>query len=62
MGAQISTGVLKIRICDLPEEERPRERLLKHGTESLSNIELLGIILRTGSREENVISLCSRIF
>lgn len=62
MGAQISTGVLKIRICDLPAEERPRERLLKHGTESLSNIELLGIILRTGSREENVISLCGRIF
>ncbi|MDD2439967.1 MAG: DNA repair protein RadC [Methanosarcinaceae archaeon] len=61
MGAKISTGVPKVRICDLPEEERPRERLLKYGPEALSNAELLSIILRTGSREENVISLCARI-
>ncbi|AKB28540.1 DNA repair protein RadC [Methanosarcina siciliae T4/M] len=53
--------VSKVRIHDLPEEERPRERLIRNGPESLSNAELLGIILRTGSREENVISLCSRI-
>lgn len=53
--------VNKIRIHDLPEDERPRERLIKNGPESLSNAELLGIVLRTGSREENVISLCSRI-
>lgn len=53
--------VIKVRIHDLPEEERPRERLIRNGPESLSNAELLGIILRTGSREENVISLCSRI-
>jgi len=53
--------VNKIRIQDLPEEERPRERLIKNGPESLSNAELLGIVLRTGSREENVINLCSRI-
>ncbi|KKH98800.1 DNA repair protein RadC [Methanosarcina sp. 1.H.T.1A.1] len=53
--------VTKIRIHDIPEEERPRERLIKNGPESLSNAELLGIVLRTGSREENVVSLCSRI-
>ncbi len=51
----------KVRIQDIPEEERPRERLIRNGPESLSNAELLGIILRTGSREENVISLSSRI-
>lgn len=51
----------KIRIQDIPEEERPRERLIRNGPESLSNAELLGIILRTGSREENVVNLCSRI-
>lgn len=62
MGVQNSTGVQKIRIQDLPPEERPRERLIKQGPESLSNAELLGIILRTGSREENVVSLCNRIF
>jgi len=53
--------IKKIRILDLPEDERPRERLIRHGPESLSNAELLGIILRTGSKEENVVSLCSRI-
>lgn len=53
--------ISKVRIHDIPEEERPRERLIRNGPESLSNAELLGIILRTGSREENVVNLCSRI-
>ncbi|HII00477.1 TPA: JAB domain-containing protein [Methanosarcinaceae archaeon] len=53
--------VVKVRIHDLPEEERPRERLVRNGPESLSNAELLAIILGTGSREENVVSMSSRI-
>ncbi|WP_292387824.1 RadC family protein [Methanosarcina sp. UBA5] len=53
--------VNNIRIHDIPEEERPRERLIRNGPESLSNAELLGVILRTGSRQENVVSLSSRI-
>jgi DNA repair protein RadC len=53
--------ISKVRIHDIPEEERPRERLIRNGPESLSNAELLGIILRTGSRKENVVNLCSRI-
>ncbi|WP_406656892.1 DNA repair protein RadC [Methanolobus sp. ZRKC2] len=52
----------KICIRAMPEDERPRERLLKFGPEALSNAELLAIILRTGSRKENVINMCSRIF
>jgi DNA repair protein RadC len=32
-----------------PEEERPRERLLKQGADKLSDAQLLGIILRTGT-------------
>jgi len=40
----------KIKIRDLPEEERPRERLAKYGPEALSNAELLAIILRTGMK------------
>ena len=51
----------KIRIRDIPEEERPRERLIRNGPESLSNAELLGVILRTGSREENAVSLANQI-
>jgi DNA repair protein RadC len=32
-----------------PEDERPRERLAKHGAETLSDAQLLGIIIRTGA-------------
>src|SRR3712207_1158476 len=49
------------KIMDLPQSERPRERLLKYGTQSLSNSELIAIILRTGSSNENVLNLSSRI-
>ncbi|WP_292462645.1 DNA repair protein RadC [Methanolobus sp.] len=52
----------KICIREMPEDERPRERLLKYGPEALSNAELLAIILRTGTQKENIINLCSRIF
>ncbi|MCE8422553.1 MAG: DNA repair protein RadC [Candidatus Methanoperedens sp.] len=51
----------KIRIQDMQENERPRERLIKSGPESLSDSELLAIILRTGSMKENVINLSQRI-
>lgn len=50
-----------MRIMDLPENERPQERLIRYGPESLSNSELLALILRTGTVEENVISLCNRV-
>ncbi|MFT4412794.1 RadC family protein [Fredinandcohnia humi] len=48
-------------IRDYPEEERPRERLLKDGPESLSNQELLAILLRTGSKDESVIQVSNRL-
>ncbi len=34
----------KYKIKDLPEDERPREKLLKYGTEKLSDEELLAIL------------------
>ena len=37
-----------MRIADWPQDERPRERLLKHGAAALSEAELLAIFLRTG--------------
>lgn len=40
-----------------PENERPRERLVKYGAENLSDAQLLAIILRTGSGEKGVLSL-----
>ncbi|KMM37749.1 RadC family protein [Guptibacillus hwajinpoensis] len=48
-------------IRDYPEEERPRERLMKDGPETLSNQELLAIILRTGTKKESVLQLSYRI-
>lgn len=50
-----------LRIHDLHPRDRPRERLLKHGPTALSDSELLAVILRTGTRGENVLNLCSRI-
>jgi len=42
-------------------DERPRERLVRYGAESLSNAELLAIILRTGTKSDNVVNLANRI-
>lgn len=49
------------RIKELPSCERPRERLRESGPASLSNSELLAIILRTGTTSENVLSLAGRV-
>ncbi|BCG60507.1 RadC family protein [Paenibacillus sp. URB8-2] len=46
---------------DLPHEERPRERMMQYGAESLSQTELLAILLRTGTRRESAIHVAQRI-
>lgn len=38
-----------VKIKDLPKIERPREKLLKYGAEKLTDVELLAILLRTGT-------------
>lgn len=43
-----------LKIKDIPNNERPRERLLKHGVSSLSNEELLSIILKNGTKKYSV--------
>jgi len=48
-------------IKELPEGERPRERLLHYGPGSLSTAELIAIILRVGTKDENVIMLSQRL-
>ncbi|MBL4935223.1 DNA repair protein RadC [Clostridium sp. YIM B02515] len=50
-----------LRVMDLPENERPREKLLKYGAETLSNGELIAIILRTGSSSEDILNLSNRV-
>lgn len=48
-------------IKDIPLKERPRERVLNDGVESLSNGELLAIILRCGTKEKSVKDLALEI-
>lgn len=43
------------------EDDRPREKLLLKGKDSLSNSELLAILLRSGSKDESALSLAKRI-
>jgi DNA repair protein RadC len=50
-----------VTIHDMPTGERPRERLLHYGPEALSTAELMAILLRTGSRGENVLDLATRL-
>jgi len=45
------------RIKDWPEEDRPREKLLAHGPEKLSDAELLAIVLRTGDAASHTSAL-----
>lgn len=52
----------EIKIKDLPLTERPRERLLKYGAESLSDAELLAVILGTGTKGMNIVTVCQHVF
>lgn len=51
----------RLKIKDLPKYERPRERLLKLGATALSDSELLAIVLRAGSKKENILDLSRRL-
>jgi len=50
-----------VTVKEMPEKERPRERLARVGPQSLSTSELLAIILRTGVGGENVLTMSNRI-
>ena len=51
----------KMMIRDVHIADRPRERMIRQGAESLSNQELIAILLRTGTRKESVLVLANRI-
>lgn len=52
---------MKMKLKDFPTEDLPREKLLKFGSKNLSNSELLAIILGSGTKNENVLEVSSRI-
>lgn len=50
-----------LKIRDLPDDEKPREKLLKHGLGALSVSELLAVVLNTGTKKEGVLEMSERI-
>lgn len=48
-------------IRDLAPEERPREKMIQNGSETLSNAELLAILIRTGTKDYSALDLANRI-
>src|SRR5690554_3816145 len=48
-------------IRDWPEDERPREKLLKRGSAALSDAELLAIFLRTGVRGKSAVDMAREL-
>ncbi len=51
----------RLTIKEMDADERPREKLIKRGVASLSNAELLAIVLRVGRPGETVIELANRL-
>ncbi len=52
---------MTVKIKGLPISERPYEKLEMYGEDTLSNAELLAIIIKTGTKDENSLSLAQKI-
>src|ERR1051325_10469908 len=50
-----------IRIKDLPDSERPRERLVGNGAENLKSAELIAILLRTGTKGASALQIAEQL-
>ena len=50
-----------LRVKDMSDEEKPREKMVKDGAGSLSSAELLAIVLGVGTKKEEVYSMSSRL-
>ena len=48
-------------IKEIPQSERPREKLIQNGVEGLTNIELLAIILKNGTKNKSVIEISKEL-
>ena len=52
---------MSLKIKEIPETERPYEKLELYGEKALSNSELLAIIIKTGTKEETSVQIAQRI-
>lgn len=57
----VSNKVYPLKVRDLPNHDKPREKLLESGVKSLGLSELLSIVLMTGTKKEDVLSMSSRV-
>ena len=57
MNKKTETKKYPLSIRNWPEDDRPREKLLKYGEHALSNVELLAILIRTGTTGKSAIDL-----
>lgn len=51
----------RLTITQMSEEDRPREKLMRHGAEALSTAELLAILVGSGNRNETAVELMKRL-
>jgi DNA repair protein RadC len=49
------------KIKDLPEDDRPREKAIKHGIDTLSDSELLAILINTGTSKQSAIDIAKKL-
>ena len=52
---------MSLKIKEIPETERPYEKLEQYGAKALTNAELLAIIIKTGTKEETSVQIAQRI-
>lgn len=61
-GDVMKEEVVRYTIKEMPEDERPQEKLMKFGANYLSNAELLALIIRTGTKKETLQLILLKIF
>ena len=52
---------MSIKIKQLPETERPYEKMELYGETALSNAELIAIIIKTGTKEESSVTIAQKL-
>ncbi|MBU9711023.1 DNA repair protein RadC [Bacillus tamaricis] len=52
---------MNMMIRDVPKSERPRERMIRDGAQSLSNQDLIALLLGSGTKTESVINLAAHV-
>jgi len=57
----MSTDDKRLSIREWAEDDRPREKMMKNGSQSLSDVELLAILIGSGNKDESAVELSRRI-